>query len=59
MAPNRVGQRLQKARAALAVALEAAEDEARALLAEGVSEAQVARELGVDRMTVRKWVGKR
>jgi hypothetical protein len=35
------------------------EASAKAALAAGVSESQVAREAQVDRMTVRKWAGKR
>lgn len=32
---------------------------AQSAASEGIPEAQIARELGVDRMTVRKWLGKR
>lgn len=53
------GARLQRVRAALAQALEQAEAEGLRALAEGRPEAAVARALGVDRMTVRKWAGKR
>jgi DNA-binding transcriptional regulator YiaG len=55
---NGVGQRLQKARASLATAIEAARLEAIDLHALGMSETEVARTLGVNRMTVRKWLGK-
>ena len=50
---------LRRARAALAKAIEEAEAEGLRALAEGEPEAAVARALGVDRMTVRKWAGKR
>lgn len=61
MASNleRAGAQLRRARAALAKAAEQAEAEGLRALAEGVSESAVARTLGVDRMTVRKWAGKR
>lgn len=54
-----VGKRLRAARDAQAKAYEAARLAALASLADGVSESQVATDLGVDRMTVRKWQGKR
>lgn len=53
------GRKLAKARAAAAEALRVAEVLARSAQAEGISEYQIAAELGVDRMTVRKWLGKR
>lgn len=56
---QRAGDRLRRARAGLARAIEQAEAEGLRALAEGVPEAAVARALGVDRMTVRKWAGKR
>jgi DNA invertase Pin-like site-specific DNA recombinase len=56
--PNGVGQRLQKARASLAAAVEAARIEAIDLHALGVPETEIARTLGVNRMTVRRWLGK-
>lgn len=56
---ERVGIRLLRARKTLAQALTDAQSEALAALSEGVPEAAVARALGVDRMTVRKWAGKR
>jgi DNA-binding CsgD family transcriptional regulator len=56
---ERAGTSLRRARAALAEALLTAEREGLAALAQGESEAAVARTLGVDRMTVRKWAGKR
>jgi len=56
---QRAGDRLRRARAALAKAIEEAEAEGQRALAEGEPEAAVARALGVDRMTVRKWAGKR
>jgi len=61
MASNleRAGATLRRARAALAKATEQAEQAALEALAEGATESAVARTLGVDRMTVRKWAGKR
>lgn len=56
---ERAGNRLRRARAALSKAIEEAEAEAIRALSEGTSESAVARTLGVDRMTVRKWAGKR
>lgn len=56
---GRAGDRLRRARAALAKAIEEAEAEGLQALADGIPEAAVARTLGVDRMTVRKWAGKR
>ena len=56
---ERAGVRLQRARAAVDQATEQARAAALAALAEGVAEAGVARTLGVDRMTIRKWAGKR
>ncbi|RRJ85920.1 hypothetical protein EG850_11075 [Gulosibacter macacae] len=56
---ERAGAKLRRARAALAKATEEAQAAALQALAEGHAEAAVARDLGVDRMTVRKWAGKR
>ena len=53
------GKRLTKAREAQADALHIASVMARSAASEGVPETQIAAELGVDRMTVRKWLGKR
>lgn len=56
---ERAGARLRRARASLATATEEAREIGTRALAEGHAEAAVARALGVDRMTVRKWAGKR
>ena len=56
---ERVGRKLRSARTAAAAALEAARVAALAALADGDTEVDVAAALGVDRMTVRKWRGKR
>lgn len=56
---QRAGERLRRARAALAQAMAGAEAEGLHALADGVPEVAVARALGVNRMTVRKWAGKR
>ena len=53
------GKKLARARAAAAEALRVAEVLALSAYSEGVPETQIAAELGVDRMTVRKWIGKR
>ena len=53
------GKKLAKARSAAAEALRVAQIMARSAHSEGVPETQIAKELGVDRMTVRKWIGKR
>lgn len=53
------GKKLAKARAAVTEALQSAELMARSAYAEGEPETQIAADLGVDRMTVRKWLGKR
>jgi hypothetical protein len=54
-----VGRKLLRARMAEDAAYEEARIAAIKAIAEGVPEAVVARELGVNRMTVRKWEGKR
>jgi DNA invertase Pin-like site-specific DNA recombinase len=56
---KRAGRKLRSARKAADDAYEAARIAALAAIAGGVPEAVVARELGVNRMTVRKWLGKR
>lgn len=53
------GKRLAKARTAQAEALHIASVMAQSAASEGIPETQIAAELGVDRMTVRKWLGKR
>lgn len=52
------GEDLRAARARLGEATETARAAALRALDEGRAEAEVARVLGVDRMTVRKWAGK-
>lgn len=54
-----MGSRLEKARIKLRELMTEAERIALDTLASGATEAEVARLLGVDRMTVRKWAGKR
>lgn len=54
-----LGDNLQTARGELLYRTEKAREGALAALAEGESESAVAKALGVDRMTVRKWAGKR
>jgi transposase len=56
---KRAGRKLRSARKAAQDALVAAQSAALAALAEGATEVEVAKSLGVDRMTVRKWAGKR
>jgi hypothetical protein len=53
------GRKLARARAQAAEALRIAEVIGRSAIADGVPETQIATELGIDRMTVRKWAGKR
>lgn len=50
--------RLLVARQELTEATDAAKAAAREAVGRGVSEVEVARRLGVSRMTVRKWLGK-
>jgi len=56
---RRAGRKLRSARKAADDAYEAARLVALDEIAAGTAEAVVARELGVNRMTVRKWLGKR
>lgn len=56
---QRAGKKLQAARAAEQRAFESAKQAAIAAFECGAPEAEIARALGVDRMTVRKWLGKR
>ncbi|MGV0595113.1 hypothetical protein [Mycolicibacterium porcinum] len=53
------GKKLAKARAAVKDALALAEVMAQSAHGAGIPETQIASDLGVDRMTVRKWLGKR
>jgi len=55
---RRVGRQLAAARERLEAAMSAAEATADDAYHEGVPEAEIARLLGVNRMTVRKWLGK-
>lgn len=55
---NSVGAHLQRARNLLAAAMQQAEGTAISASMEGMPETQIARALGVNRMTVRKWLGK-
>lgn len=55
----KAGRQLAAARAREAAAREQARELAIAAVAAGQSEAGVARTLGVDRMAVRKWLGKK
>ncbi|MEN6544515.1 MAG: hypothetical protein ABFE07_00565 [Armatimonadia bacterium] len=56
---QRVARKLLRARDTLAAVMNEATDAADAANMAGVPEAEIARTLGVDRMTVRKWLGKR
>jgi hypothetical protein len=56
---TKAGRRLAVARAEEAAARKLARELALAAIAAGQSEAGVARALGVDRMAIRKWLGKR
>jgi transposase len=55
---ERIARALIKDRARLAATMEAAEQAAVAAIAEGATEVDVAKTLGVNRMTVRRWLGK-
>lgn len=54
-----IGKKVLKAKAALSDAMTIAKEMAKSAYAEGVPETQIASDLGVDRMSVRKWLGKR
>jgi hypothetical protein len=56
---QRVGRKLASANAKRDEAMEAAKAAALEAIASGVPQAVVARELGVNRMTVRQWLDKR
>lgn len=56
---QRAGRKLLRARDTVASAMSEATDAAVKAAASGVPEVEIARTLGVDRMTVRKWLGKR
>ena len=56
---ERAGRKLLSARKAEEAAFDAAKTAALQAITEGQTEVAVAAALGVDRMTVRKWVGKR
>jgi DNA invertase Pin-like site-specific DNA recombinase len=53
------GRKFARARAATAEASRVSKILAQSAHAEGVPETQIAAEMGVDRMTVRAWLGKR
>jgi len=55
---DEAGKALADARQRLDLAMKAAELVARCAIDDGLSEVDVARRVGVDRMTVRKWQGK-
>lgn len=56
---DKAGANLRSAREALQAAMEAARRAALDSIEHGTPESVAASELGVDRMTVRKWAGKR
>jgi DNA-binding transcriptional regulator LsrR (DeoR family) len=55
---KRAGRNLQAARSRLAWATEEAKKAAVADYADGMTETDIARTLGVNRLTVRAWLGK-
>jgi len=55
---ERVAGRLRAARQENQKASDAAKAAAREAVAGGMSESEAARQLGVTRMTIRKWIGK-
>jgi transcriptional regulator with XRE-family HTH domain len=56
---DRAGRALARVRRHLGFTMEDAKTAALKAVDEGVPQAEIARRLGVDRMTVRKWLGKR
>jgi hypothetical protein len=58
MAPAQAAQKLRIANAMRAAAIADCRESAQAQAAAGVSESEIARELGVSRLTVRSWLGK-
>ena len=59
MTIDQAGERLAHARQALRAAYAAARAAALRAIKDGTPESTIARALNVDRMTVRKWAGKR
>jgi predicted transcriptional regulator len=55
---KKAASKIGKARSDLQVAMNAAKDAAIAAHADGVTEVEIAVNLGVNRMTIRKWLGK-
>jgi hypothetical protein len=55
----KAGKRLAAARAEETAARKEARELAIAAIADGQPEARIARDLGVDRMAIREWLGKR
>lgn len=56
---RKAGKKIQSARKAESAAMDAAMTAAINAAAANIPETTIASELGVDRMTVRKWLGKR
>lgn len=54
----KAGRALRSARERLKAAMQAAEEAGVEAHQAGTPETEIARELGVDRMTVRRWLGK-
>lgn len=59
LTPETMGRRLAAARTAEASTLAAAKQVALLAIEDGAAEATTARQIGVDRMAVREWLGKR
>ncbi|PJE22361.1 MAG: hypothetical protein CK431_17015 [Mycobacterium sp.] len=59
LTPADAGRTLARARARATAALAAARQVAVMAVADGASEAETARDVGVDRMALRRWLGKR
>jgi transposase len=55
---SEAARQLAETRDKLAAVIERAKTAARELHGAGVSESEIARRLGVDRMTIRSWLGK-
>ena len=54
----KVARDLRAARSRLNVAMQAAEQAATSAHADGMAETEIARTVGVNRLTVRRWLGK-
>jgi len=56
--PGKAARELAQARQRLDQAMQAAQDTAITMYEDGMPETQIAEQLGVNRLTVRRWLGK-